>query len=234
MLRAIQKSLGQSKPCSPALRPCGLSGSASYSDDDLESNTSSLASTQSASTFYSALTHLSDTSDAFDRQSLNSNSDYESSSLKDVGIREIVEDSNMLVRLRQICLSLDRKGKFKESLELLNEYFEAATHFLPKGHTHGLKILNYIADHYIARKNFFLAESTMVECCRQKEDALGCTAAGTIKSKIKLAAVLQIQGKHENCEAHLSDCLSACLEASSPHVRLSSLYFETHPHFYAG
>ena len=222
MLKAIQRSLGHSKPCSPSIRPAGQHGHAAYSDDDLESNTSSLASSQSASTFYSALTHLSDTGDALDRQSVTSNSDQDAAYLKDVSIREMVEDSHMLARLRQISLSLDRKGKFKESLELLNEYREAATHFLPQGHLHYLKILSYLVDHYISRKNFIMAETILVECCGQKERVLGLSAKGTIKSKIKLAAVFQLQGNLEMCESNLSDCLSACLDAPSPHVRITA------------
>jgi hypothetical protein len=215
MLKAIQKSLGNSKPSSPAVRPLGC---ASYSDDDLESNTSSIASSQSASTFYSALTHLSDSGDAFDRRSSTSNSDSDLSPFRDVGIREMVEDYNMLVRLRQISLSLDRKGKFKESHELLNEYLEASKHFLPKGHMHCLKILSYLADHYITRKNFDMAESMLSECCRLKESVFGSSGAGTIKTKIKLAAILQLQNKIDTSESYLNDCLSACLEAPSPHV----------------
>ena len=230
MLKAIQKSLGSSKPSggsnspagSPVIRSTQQSdkwGISPYSDEDLESNTSSQASSQSAATFYSALTHLSDTSDAFDRQSLQSNSEDDASAQKENEIRQLVEDPKMLTRLRQISLSLDRKKKFKDSLDLLNEYHQAVVHFLPADHIHGLKILNYLADHYIGRKLFNIAESHLVKICTGKERTLGPCDASTIKSKIKLAAVLHIQGNLEDCQTTLSDCLTDCLEAPSPHVR---------------
>lgn len=218
MLKAIKKSLGHSDPSSPAADSASLS-SAPYSDSDLESNTSSIASSASASTFYSALTHVSETSDAFDSHSLQWNSEHKDADRKDLSIRQIVEDPKMLARLRQVSLSFYRKGNVKDSLAVLSEYHEAANHFLPVGHKHTLKILDYIADHFIARKLFKYAESHLVECCRQKDISLGMTDVSTIKSKIKLAAVFQLQGSTENCESCLCDCLSACLESPSPQVR---------------
>ena len=227
MLKAIQKSFGNSKlagssnspASSPVIRPSQTSEKrvgAPYSDDDLESNTSSQASSQSAATFYSALTHLSDTSDPFDRQSLHSNAEDDAST--EIEIRELVEDPKMLTRLRQISLSLDRKKKFKESLELLSEFHQAVDHFLPIDHIHGIKIQSYIADHYIGRKMFSKAELHLGKCCTGKARKLGPSDASTIKSNIKHAAVLQIQGNIDDCESTLSDCLAACLDAPSPHV----------------
>ena len=210
MLNAIKKSLGNSKPCSPAARP------PAYADDDLESNTSSIASSESSSTYYSTLTHLSETSDAFDRQSFHSSSDADLTS--HTSIRQIVEDPQMLTRLRHISMNLDRRKKFAESLALLNEYREAAAHFLPAGHSHSLKILNYLADHYIAQKNLSMAESLLIECCKQKESLLGVLDTSTIKCKLKLAAVFQLLGNHENCESSLGDCMTACISAPLPHV----------------
>jgi hypothetical protein len=214
MLNAIKKSLGNSKPNSPVVRP------AAYTEDDLESNTSSIGSSASSSTYYSTFTHLSETSDAFERQSTNSNTDEETACVKDTSMRQLVEDSSMLDRLRHITLNLDRRKKYAESFALLNEYREAATHFLPAGHVHGQKILNYLADHYIARKMFSMAESCLIECCEKKDDALGIPHPSTIKSKIKLAAVLHLQNNSESCELYLSDCMSACINASMPHVSI--------------
>jgi hypothetical protein len=219
MLNAIKKSLGHSNPSSPAADSASLS-SAPYSDSDLESNTSSIASSASASTFYSALTHVSETCDAHDSNSLQLISEQEAADRKDTNIRQIVEDPKMLLRLRQVSLSFYRQGNLDDSLAVLKEFHEAANHFLPAGHKHSLKILDYLADHFIARKLFKNAETHMVECCRQKEIALGTTDMSTIKSKIKLAAVLQLQGNLENCESCLCDCLSACLESPNPQVRL--------------
>lgn len=213
MLSAIKKSLGNSKPNSPATRP------SAYSEDDLESNTSSVASSASSSTYYSTLTHLSETNDAFERQLFKSNSDQDSTTQKDISIRQLVEDPQMLTRLRHISLGLDRKQKFAESLDLLNEYREAAAHFLPSGHVHTLKILNYLADHYISRKSLKMAESALVECCALKDEFLGFSDTSSIKSKIKLAAVLHSQGNVESCEVHLSDCMSACINAAHTHVK---------------
>jgi hypothetical protein len=217
MLNAIKKSLGHSNPSSPAADSVSLS-SAPYSDSDLESNTSSIASSASASTFYSALTHVSETCDV-DSNGLQCISEQEAADGKNTNVRQIVEDPKILPRLRQVSLSFYRKGNLDDSLVVLKEFHEAANHFLPVGHKHSLKILDYLADHYIARKLFKNAETYMVECCGQKEIALGMTNMSTIKSKIKLAAVLQLQGNLEKCESCLCDCLSACLEAPNPQVR---------------
>ena len=218
MLNAIKKSLVNSKPNSPVSQP------AAYLEDDLESNSSSVASSTSSSTYYSTLTHLSEANDAFERQSLNSNSDQDSTSVKDSSIRQLVEDSQMLARLRHISLSLDRRKKFSESVALLNEYREAATHFLPYGHMHSQKILSYLADHYISRKMLSMAETILTECCKQKEEVLGMSATSTIKSRIKLAAVLHLQGNFESSEFHLSDCMAACINAPMPHVRATIIH----------
>jgi hypothetical protein len=214
MLKAIKKSLGTSQQTSPVVQ----AQSFAYPEEDLESNSSSIASSQSASTFYSALTHLSDAGDVFDRQSLNSNSEQDAVS-ENVSIRQIVEDHSMLKHLRQVALNFDRKKNFKESYAILTEYREAANHFLPKGHAHSWKILNYIADHFIAQRLLSSAESSLVECCRIKEESIGASDTRTIKSKIKLAAVFQLLGKIQMCEDELDDCLTACIEAPLPHVR---------------